>query len=306
MQKRDFSESINSAENEAVKKELLEMREFKNKVGPSLVKLSRDLGIPLVATNDAHYIKKEDAKAQDATVCIATGKTVNDVARLRFIDMPDYYVKTPQEMVTSYLDYPDAIQNTVKIADECNLELSTLGKWFFPKFPLPENLTPEEYINKLVDERAKDRIDVNKEVRERINYELEIINKKGYAPYFLIMMDMVNWANEQGIITNTRGSAAGSIVSYVLGITTVNPLEYYLPFERFLNPFRPSPPDIDFDVSDVRRDEVIAYISDKYGHEKVAQICTFGRMLSRASVRDVARVLGYPYATGDRIAKLIP
>ena len=139
-----------------------------------------------------------------------------------------------------------------------------------------------------------------------MEHELSIINQKGYASYFLIVQDLANWTNEQGIVTNTRGSAAGSLVSYVLGITTVNPLTYYLPFERFLNPFRPSPPDIDFDVADDRRDEIIGYITKTYGKEKVAQVCTFGRMLSRAAVRDIARVLGFPYSTGDRIAKLIP
>lgn len=307
LQKRDYSESIASAENDQIKKELLDMKDFKDKVDPLLIKLSREFGIPLVATNDSHYIKKEDALAQDATVCIATGRNVSDVNRLRFIDMPDYYIKTPSEMVDSYLDYPDAIENTVKIAELCDLEITTLGKWFFPKFSVPDDLSPEEYITNLVEERTSERFEkVNKEILERIKYELEIINKKGYAPYFLIMMDMVNWANEQGIITNTRGSAAGSIISYILGITTVNPLMYYLPFERFLNPFRPSPPDIDLDISDNRREEMIRYICEKYGTEKVAQICTFGRMLSRAAVRDVARVLGYPYAVGDRISKMIP
>ena len=271
-----------------------------------VVKLSRDLGIPLVATNDAHYIKKEDAPAQDALVCIATGKNVSDTKRLRYIDNPDFYVKTPDEMAKIYEDLPDAIENTVKIADKCNLEIP-IGSWSFPKFNLPKGKTDAEYLEELSWEMLPKRIlDVTKETKERLRYELEIINTKGYAPYFLIVMDMVNWSAKNGIITNTRGSAAGSLVSYVLGITTVNPLVYGLPFERFLNPYRPSPPDIDFDISDNRREDVIKYICDTYGAEKVAQICTFGRMLAKAAVRDIARVLGYPYAIGDKISKLIP
>ena len=270
------------------------------------VKLSRELGIPLVATNDAHYIKKEDAPAQDALVCIATGKNVSDIKRLRYIDNPDFYVKTPDEMLKIYEDLPDAIENTVKIADKCNLEIP-IGSWSFPKFNLPKGKTDAEYLEDLSWKMLPERIyDVTKETKERLRYELEIINTKGYAPYFLIVMDMVNWSAKNGIITNTRGSAAGSLVSYVLGITTVNPLVYGLPFERFLNPYRPSPPDIDFDISDNRREDVIKYICDTYGVEKVAQICTFGRMLAKAAVRDIARVLGYPYAIGDKIAKLIP
>lgn len=271
-----------------------------------VIKLSRELGIPLVATNDNHYIKKEDATAQDALVCIATGKNVSDTKRLRYIDNPDFFVKSPEEMVTLFQDLPDAIENSVKVADKCNLEIP-IGSWFFPKFKLPKNKTDKEYIEELAWERLPERIDkVTAEAKERIKYELDIINTKGYAPYFLIVMDMVNWCASKGIVTNTRGSAAGSLVSYVLGITTVNPLTYGLPFERFLNPFRPSPPDIDFDISDNRREEVIKYITDTYGTEKVAQVCTFGRMLAKAAVRDIARVLGYPYATGDRVAKLIP
>ncbi|MBU2036078.1 DNA polymerase III subunit alpha, partial [Patescibacteria group bacterium] len=165
----------------------------------------------------------------------------------------------------------------------------------------------EEILTKTVSTKVKEKFKViNKKIKERIKYELGIIVKKGYAPYFLIVSDMVNWANSEGIVTNTRGSAAGSLVSYVLGITTVGPLKYNLPFERFLNPYRPSPPDIDFDIADNKRDDVIKYMSEKYGKEKVAQICTFGRMKARASVRDISRVLGHPYSFGDKISKLIP
>ena len=275
-------------------------------VEDGVIKLSRTLGIPLVATNDCHYIKKEDAEAQDALVCISTGKNVGDIKRLRYIDNPDFYVKTPEEMEELFSDLPDALENTVKIADKCNLEIP-LGSWSFPKFHLPKGKTDAKYLEELVLKMLPEKVDkITKETKDRVNYELNIINTKGYAPYFLIVMDMVNWCLDNGIITNTRGSAAGSLVSYVLGITTVDPLIYNLPFERFLNPYRPSPPDIDFDISDNRREDVIKYISDTYGVEKTAQICTFGRMLAKAAVRDIARVLGYPYATGDKIAKLIP
>ena len=283
-----------------------EIAERSNKVNEGVLKLSRELGIPLIATNDAHYVEEKDANAQDALVCISTGKTVSDAKRMRYIDTPDFYLKSPEEMSGIFRDLPDAIKNSVEIAGKCDLELE-LGKWFFPEFSLPKGVGPNDELISLARKRLKEVIPNAGDAEiQRLEHELKIICDKGYAPYFLIMMDLANWVNEKGIVTNTRGSAAGSLVSYVLGITTVNPLTYYLPFERFLNPFRPSPPDIDFDVADNRREEIIHYITEKYGKSKVAQVCTFGRMLSRAAVRDIARVLGYPYSTGDRIAKLIP
>jgi DNA polymerase-3 subunit alpha len=272
-----------------------------------VIKLSREMGVPLVATNDAHYIKKDDATAQDALVCIATGKNVTDVKRLRFIDVPSYYITSPEEMEALFHDVPDVVSNTVKVAEKCNLTVSTLGKWFFPVFPLPEGKNADEALRDLVFERMPERLGgTPQEAIDRVNYELDIIKTKGYSAYFLIEQDLINWAYNNGIITNTRGSAAGSLVSYVIGITVVNPLKYYLPFERFLNPYRPSPPDIDMDIADDKRDIMIRHIADVYGHDKVAQICSFGRMLSRSAVRDVARVLGYPYVLGDKIAKMIP
>lgn len=305
-QRRDFGSIIKSIDNQELKASLSRISEVSRIYEKETVKLSRDLGIPIVATNDCHYIKKEDAPAQDALVCIATGKNVSDIKRLRYIDNPDFYIKSPHEMVNLYPDLPDAISNSVKISDKCNLEIP-IGSWFFPKFNLPSGKTDSQYLEELAHKMLSLKVDkVTKEIRQRLLYELNIINSKGYAPYFLIVMDMVNWASDNGIITNTRGSAAGSLVSFVLGITTVNPITYNLPFERFLNPYRPSPPDIDFDISDSRRDDVLRYIAKTYGSEKVAQICTFGRMLAKAAVRDVARVLGYPYAVGDKIAKLIP
>ncbi len=306
IQRHNYKKWIDETDNNEIRRSLVAVNEGLIKAEKGIIKLSRDLGIPLVATNDAHYIRKEDAKAQDALVCISTGKTISDTNRMRYIDTPDFYIKTPDEMYETFKDLPDSLENTLKIAGKCAIEIS-LGKWFFPTFDLPSGKTPDVFLRDLSHQKLKEKVpNISKEVSQRLEHELEIICQKGYAPYFLIVMDMVNWANEKGIITNTRGSAAGSLVSFVLGITTVNPLTYYLPFERFLNPFRPSPPDIDLDVADNRREEIITYISQKYGHDSVAQICTFGRMLARGSVRDIARVLGYPYSVGDKISKIIP
>ncbi len=271
-----------------------------------IVKSSRDLGLPLIATNDSHYINQTDAKAQDALVCISTGKNVSDIERIRYIDTPTFFLRDPQDMANIFPDYPDALENTVKAAESCDLQIE-LGKWYFPQLELPENKEPSVVLNDLIWQRISDKYPtVSDELKTRIDFELNTIITKGYAPYFLMMSDLVNWCTDNGIITNTRGSAAGSVVSFILGITTVDPIKYLLPFERFLNPYRPSPPDIDLDIADDRREELIAYVKEKFGVEKVAQICTFGRMLARAAVRDIARVLGHPYAIGDRIAKVIP
>ena len=306
LQRHNFDYHATKATDPQIKNDLLTLNKNSQLIEKEILKLSRELGIPLVATNDAHYLKKEDASAQDALVCIATGKNVADIKRMRYIDTPSFYLAPPAEMTELFADLPDAISNTVKVTAKCNLEIETLGKWFFPEYPLPKGVTADDKLRKLTFEKLTQKVEKNEVSVSRLEKELEIIKNKGYSAYFLIMMEMVNWAKENGIVTNTRGSAAGSLVSYVLGITTVDPLKHYLPFERFLNPFRPSPPDIDLDIADDKREQMIAYITDKYGKEKVAQICTFGRMLSRAAVRDVARVLGYPYAVGDRIAKLIP
>ena len=306
IQRHNYEKILPGITDPELKTNLQNMADECKTVEEGVIKLSRELGIPLVATNDAHYIKKEDAPAQDALVCVATGKTVNDIKRLRYIDNPDYYLKTADEMAELFHDLPDAIENTVKIAEKCNLEI-LLGKWFFPKFPLPEGVTADEQLSLLAHDALKIKFpDDDGKALERLDYELGIIATKGYSPYFLIVRDLAKWTRDNGIVQNTRGSAAGSLTSFVLGITTVDPLKYYLPFERFLNPFRPSPPDIDFDVADNKRSEIIGYITKTYGKEKVAQVCTFGRMLSRAAVRDVARVLGYPYIVGDKIAKIIP
>ncbi len=307
VQRHKYDQHITPQMDRELREEQEKMVKYEKLINEGVVKISHEMGIPIVATNDAHYLNREDATAQDVLVCVATGKQVSDTKRIRFIDTPEYYVKSPEEMAELFPDLPEAISNTVKVAEKCNLEITTLGKWFFPKYEVPGGAPPDDYLRELAHTRLLEKFpEAGDFEKDRLEHELGIICGKGYAPYFLIMMEMVNWASDQGIVTNTRGSAAGSLVSFVLGITTVDPLKYYLPFERFLNPFRPTPPDIDFDVSDVRRDEIIHYIGEKYGHDRVAQICTFGRMLARAAARDVARVLGYEYAVGDRISKLIP
>lgn len=306
VQRHQAEKFIKNAPNPEIARQLQEQVENEKKINEGIVKLSREFGIPIVATNDAHYVRKEDAVAQDALVCVATGKNIEDVQRLRFIDSPTFYVKSPREMRSLFNDLPESIENTLKVAEKCEIEI-TLGQWFFPKIDIPKGKTPEEILKTKTYKKIKETFPkLTRELKEKIDYELDIIIKKGYAPYFLIFEDMANWAKQGNIPINTRGSAAGSLVSFVLGITTVDPIKYNLPFERFLNPFRPSLPDIDMDIADDKREEMIAHLIGKYGSDKVAQICTFGRMLARASVRDVARVLGYPYATGDRIAKLIP
>jgi len=272
-----------------------------------LKKLAEETGTPLIATQDIHYLKKEDALAQDALVAIQTNTLMSETNRLSMRD-EDYSFLSPEEMISKFKETPDAISNTLKIADMCNIELK-LGEWVFPKFEIPNGKTAEKYLKEKTLERLEEKTggkEHSKESLERIEYELGIINKKGYAPYFLIVADFVNHAKGKGIVTNTRGSAAGSFVSYLLGISDVDPLKYGLPFERFLNPYRPSPPDIDMDFADDRRDEVIEYAKQRYGHDKVAQIGTFGTMMARAAVRDVTRVLDYGYGAGDRLAKMIP
>ncbi len=306
IQRHHYADFVGGTDSEEIKQSLLEQDNAEKIVNKGIVKLSRELGAPLIATNDAHYIKKEDAMAQDALVCIATGKTVSDTKRLRFIDAPDFFIKKGEEMYEIFSDYEESCKNTVKIAEECELDI-TLGQYFFPKISLPPGASPEEELARLTNEGLKNRFKkINKMLQERLDYELKVICDKGYAAYFLIFRDMAQWASERAIPINTRGSVAGSLVSYALGITTVDPVRYNLPFERFLNPFRPSAPDIDMDIADDKRDEMIGYLIEKYGKDRVAQICTFGRMLARGSVRDIARVLGYPYEVGDKIAKLIP
>ncbi|MGE5041754.1 MAG: DNA polymerase III subunit alpha [Candidatus Levyibacteriota bacterium] len=273
-----------------------------------LIALSKKFAVPLVATNDNHYINKNDAEAQEILLAIQTQTTILDEDRkLTMIDSPDFYLKTPDEMMGLFIKNPEAVENTVKIAERCNVDIS-LGKWILPKFKTPDDSTTAEYLNKLVEEGLVRRYkEVTDEIRKRVEYELSVIVKKGYETYFLTVADFVNWAKSQGISVGPgRGSAAGSVISYVLNITDIDPFYFNLPFERFLNPDRPSAPDIDLDFADTRRDEVIAYVTQKYGEDKVAQIITFGTMEARGAVRDAGRALGMPYAGPDRIAKMIP
>lgn len=285
--------------------ELDKMATEEKKIIEGSQKLSKSLNIPLVATNDIHYVLAGDASAQDAIVCIQTGKTITETKRLRMIDSPTYFLRSPSEMEELFADIPKAVTNTLEIAEKVKIEI-TLGKFAFPNYEVPKDITPDEYLKKLCYERVKDKVEMTPEIQQRLEYELSVISKKGYSTYFLVVSDFVNWAREQGIISTTRGSASGSFVSYAIGITAVNPLFFKLPFERFLNLYRPSLPDIDVDFADNRRDDVISYVRHVYGEDKVAQIGTFGTMMARGSVRDVARVLGWPYSKADRIAKQIP
>lgn len=272
-----------------------------------LIALARKLDLPLVATNDVHYLTPEDATAQDALLCVQTRKLISDTNRMSMMSSQDFHLRSTQQMADLFRDYPEAITNTIKIAERCDVEIPT-GKLIFPKFPLPTGETAESYFEKLAWQGLQRRFTtVTPELEERLKYEMDIIRQKGYVAYFLITQDFVNWAKSQGIgVGPGRGSAAGSLVSYALGITTMNPLQHGLPFERFLNPQRPTPPDIDMDFADDRRDEVIEYVAGKYGRESVGQIITFGRMEARVAIRDIGRVLGLPYEDPDKVAKLIP
>lgn len=272
-----------------------------------LVKLGQQYGLPLVATNDVHYIDQADAEAQDALLAVQTRKTIDDANRLSMLDSPDFYLKSSAEMYQAFSDYPEAIANTLKIASECNVTIPT-GKMIFPLYPLPKDQNPETALRNMAKKRLPERFEqISPEIIDRLNYELDVICSKGYASYFLIVQDFVNWAKAQGIrVGPGRGSAAGSLVSFVLRITSINPILHNLPFERFMNPERPSPPDIDIDIADERRDDVIRYVANKYGEDHVAQIITFGTMEARAAIRDIGRVLGLPYSEPDKIAKVIP
>jgi DNA polymerase III subunit alpha len=281
--------------------------DFIEELNKNLVSISRELDIPLIATNDVHYVEANEAQAQDALICVQTHKLISEAKRMSMLDSPSFYLRSTEEMVELFRDYPEAIENTNKVAKRCNVEIPT-GELIFPNYPIPKNKTTEQVLREMtltgLEKRYGEIIDVH---IKRIDYELDIIGQKGYATYFLITQDFVNWAKDQGIAVGPgRGSAAGSLVSYAIGITDIDPLIHGLPFERFLNPQRPTPPDIDIDFADDRRDEVISYAADKYGHDHVAQVITFGRMEARVAIRDIGRVLGMPYEEPDKIAKLIP
>ena len=276
-------------------------------VNKGLVLLSKKLDIPLVATNDVHYLRKEDADAQDILMLINTGADPNDPERLT-LKADDFSMRSPEEMIKDFEDLPEAIENTKKVADLCNFQFE-LGKVQLPKFHVPSGKSPDDYLEELCALGLKKRFGENqeKQILDRLNYELGIIKQTGFASYFLIVQDFVNWAKENRIVVGPgRGSVGGSLVAYLLNITNVDPLKYNLLFERFLNPERISLPDIDLDFTDRRRDEVINYVAQKYGRDRVAQIITFGTMASRAVVRDVGRALNYTYTYCDHLAKMIP
>lgn len=267
-----------------------------------LIKLARELKIPLVGTQDSHYLRKEDRHAHDVFLNIQTSNDNGD--QLTF-DCDASFIDT-EEAYELFKEIPEAVENTMVIADKCDIELQ-LGDWVFPNIETTDNRSYDEELRKEVLEGVPRRgLTYEGEVKERIDYELKVIEDKGYSPYFLVVADIMRFAHENNIFTSIRGSVAGSITTYLLGITDIDPIEYKLPFERFLNPERPSAPDIDMDFADNRRDEVIEYAREKYGDEKVAQIGTFGTMMARGAVRDIARALGHPYAIGDKISRLIP
>lgn len=281
---------------------LLDQRKIIN----DLIRLSQETGIPLVATNDVHYIEKDDALAQDVLMCIQTGKTLDDENRMKF-ESSEFYLKSQNEMEGLFSYIPEALENTVKIAQRCNVTLD-FGTVHLPSFQVPEGLTEDEYLKQLCYKGARERYtEITEEIKKRLDYELETIKKMGYSSYFLIVWDFINYARQKGIMVGPgRGSAAGSLVAYCLYITNIDPLKYNLLFERFLNPERISMPDIDVDFCYERRQEVIDYVVQKYGKDRVAQIVTFGTMAARAAIRDVGRVMGYPYGEVDKIAKMVP
>jgi len=278
-----------------------------NKVNQVLIELAQELKIPLVATNDIHYLKPSDAEAQDILMLVNTGANINDPERLT-LRADDFSMRSTEQMINDFKDVPEAIANTQKIVEMCNFQFE-LNKITLPQFKVPTGETPEEYLEKLCQQGLKEKFGekIAPEIIARLNHELATIKKAGFASYFLIVQDFVNWAKQNRIVVGPgRGSVGGSLVAYLLNITNINPIKYNLLFERFLNPGRISMPDIDLDFTDRRRDEVINYVTQKYGQDHVAQIITFGTMAARAAIRDVGRAMNYSYAYCDRIAKMIP
>src|ERR1041385_2509407 len=283
----------------------LEEQKWCNAVLP---KIAKDLGVGLVAANDVHFLSRDDHDAHDVMLCIGTGKMVADESRMRYA--PELYFKSPAEMRELFKDHRDAIDNTLRIGERCDLTIE-FGRSKYPEYPLPTGQNREQYLRQLCDtgleERYGERAKTDPQLRERLSYELGVLERTGFVSYILIVWDFIHFAKERGIpVGPGRGSAAGSLVAYVLGITDIDPLQYGLIFERFLNPDRISPPDIDVDFCEARRGEVLEYVRKKYGDRRVAQIITFGKLKAKSVVRDVGRVIGLPYAAADRIAKMIP
>ncbi|MGI6527710.1 MAG: DNA polymerase III subunit alpha [Caldicoprobacterales bacterium] len=275
-------------------------------VNRGLAQISKQTGIPLVATNDVHYVNRKDAKAHEVLLCIQTGKTIEDEDRLQF-ETSEFYLKSGEEMQLLFQEYPNAVENTYEIWKRCNVEFE-FGALHLPEYDVPKGYTAEAYLRDLCLQGLKERYsDITPAIRDRLDYELSIIARMGYVDYFLIVWDFIKYARDNDIIVGPgRGSAAGSLVAYTLNITQIDPLRYGLLFERFLNPERISMPDIDIDFCYERRQEVIDYVIRKYGEDRVAQIITFGTMAARAAIRDVGRALNRPYREVDRIAKMIP
>ena len=278
-------------------------------VNQKLIQLARKLGIKLVATNDAHYLTKEDYYNHEVQLCIQTGKRMTDDDRMSF-ETNDFYIKSPEEMEEYFKNIPEALANTVEVAEKCNVEFE-FGHTILPNYDVPEEFeTHYDYIKHLCDEGLKKKYGeegLTKEILDRAEYELSVIKKMGYVDYFLIVWDYINYAKSQGIpVGPGRGSGAGSIVAYAIGIIDIDPIKYSLIFERFLNPERISMPDFDVDFCYERRQEVIDYVGRKYGHDHVSQIITFGTMSARMVIRDVARALDVSYAEADKLAKMIP
>ena len=275
-------------------------------VNPQILRLARETGLPLVVTNDAHYLKKEDSRTQDVLMCIQMGKTVDDPDRMRF-GSEEFYLKSEDEMRCLFPNEDEAFQNTVRIAERCNVEF-TFGKYHLPEFKLPPGYDSLTYLKELCAEGFAARYpDAQPEYKKQLEYEIDMIEKMGFTDYFLIVSDFVRFAKDAGIpVGPGRGSAAGSMVAYTLYITDIDPMQYSLYFERFLNPERISMPDIDMDFGDTRRGEVVDYVRRKYGEDHVAQIVTFGTMAARGAIRDVGRALDFSYAETDVVAKLVP
>ena len=286
--------------------------EKERKVREALKNFSAELNIPLVATNDSHYVRREDSEFHDLLLCIQTNKTINDDKRLKF-SSDDYYLKSAAQMRELFADVPEACDNTLKIAERCNVEIE-FGKFQMPEFPLPQlspdtqPLTSQKYLRELCYKKIRTRYEIlTDEIKARLDYELETIHGMGYDGYFLIVWDFINFARQEKIPVGLgRGSAAGSLVAYVLGITDLDPIKYNLLFERFLNPERVTLPDIDVDLCYIRRDRVIEYVRERYGVNHVSQIITFGTLQAKAAIRDVARILAVPYSESSRLVKMIP
>jgi len=282
--------------------------EEQRKCMTALPQIARDIGVGLVAANDVHFLRRSDHQAHDVMLCIGTGKMVQDENRMRYV--PELYLKSPAEMCELFRDFPEAIANTLEIAERCHLDLE-FGRSKYPEYPAPPGKTREEYLRDLcydgLRERYSERAANDPELIRRLDYELGVFEKTGFVSYLLIVWDFIHFAKEKGIpVGPGRGSAAGSMVTYVLRITDIDPLQYGLLFERFLNPDRVSPPDIDVDFCEARRGEVLEYVRQKYGERRVAQIITFGKLKAKSVVRDVGRVMGWSYRDADRVAKMIP